>query len=73
MRARHTRPSAGRNRKKTAALLGLYLTAPLLMGGCPEFRDEAVNAIESATEGIVLAALDLFFDQFRGDSGTTRF
>lgn len=52
---------------------GLCLTVPLLMGGCPEFRDESINAIESATEGIVLAALDLFFDQFRSNTGTSRF
>jgi len=45
----------------------LIALAPLLMGGCPELRDEAVTAVQSATQGVVVAALDLFFEQFRSD------
>jgi hypothetical protein len=37
------------------------------MGGCPDFRNESVSAIETAARGVLDAALDLFFDQFRSD------
>jgi hypothetical protein len=55
------------------------------MGGCPEFRNDSVTAIDTATRAILLsdaesveafdtartgilsAALELFFDQFRTD------
>lgn len=47
--------------------VALMVLAPLMMGGCPEFRDEAVTAVQSATQGIVVAALDLFFQQFRSN------
>lgn len=49
------------------AALALCLLLPALMGGCPEFRNESVNAIETATRGLFNAALDLYFDQFRTD------
>ncbi len=49
------------------AALALCLLLPALMGGCPEFRNESVNAIETATRGVLNAALDLYFDQFRTD------
>ncbi len=40
---------------------------PVLMGGCPEFRNESINAIETASRGVFDAAMTLFFDQFRSD------
>ena len=49
------------------AVAGVFLALPLLMGGCPEFRNEIVNAFETAARGVVDAALDLAFDQFRTD------
>lgn len=49
------------------SILILYLLVPALMGGCPEFRNESITAIETATRGVLDAALDLFFDQFRTD------
>jgi hypothetical protein len=38
------------------------------MGGCPEFQDESVAALETATRGVVDAAVNLFFDQYRSDA-----
>ncbi|UCG32012.1 MAG: hypothetical protein JSU68_10145 [Phycisphaerales bacterium] len=64
-------------------ILALALLLPGLLGGCPEFRNSTVDAIDAATRdfifgttepldavgtagvGIMNAALDLFFDQFR--------
>ena len=37
------------------------------MGGCPEFRNESLDAVETASRGVLDAALDLFFDTFRSD------
>lgn len=42
--------------------------APLLAGGCPEFRDDAVDIFETAARSLLDAALDNWFDQFRSDS-----
>lgn len=52
---------------KKIALAGLFLLLPGVMGGCPEFRNESIDALETATRGVLDAALDLFFDQFRSD------
>jgi len=46
-------------------LLGLFLVIPTQMGGCPEFQNASVTAIETAMRGVLDAALDLAFDQFR--------
>ena len=54
-----------KKRYGTRLPLAIVLVLPLLMGGCPEFRDEAVTAVQSATQGIVVSALDLFFNQFK--------
>ena len=54
-----------KRRYRTRLPLAMVLALPLLMGGCPEFRDEAVTAVQTATQGIVVSALDLFFGQFR--------
>jgi hypothetical protein len=48
-------------------MLGLVLTLPLCMGGCPEFRNESVDAIETASRGLIDAALNLYFEQLRTD------
>ncbi|MCP4593506.1 MAG: hypothetical protein GY842_22440 [bacterium] len=48
-------------------LLALGLLLPMVMGGCPEFRNESVAAIETATRGVLNAGLDLLFDQYRTD------
>ncbi|MFH0981519.1 MAG: hypothetical protein V2A79_08270 [Planctomycetota bacterium] len=50
------------------AMAALLLLLPILMGGCPEFQDESVAAIETASRGVLNAGLDLFFDQFRTDA-----
>ena len=52
---------------KRLAVLTLCALLPALMGGCPDFRNESVNAVEGAAQGILSAALDMFFEQFRTD------
>lgn len=54
-------------RKNRMAPLVLLVVMPLMMGGCPDFRDESVSAVQTATQGILVAALDLFFDQYRSN------
>jgi hypothetical protein len=49
------------------ALIALCGLAPAMMGGCPEFRNDAVTAVETAVRGLLDAAVDLYFDQFRTD------
>ena len=49
------------------SLWGICLLMPVLMGGCPEFRNSSVDAVETAVRGIFDAALDLYFDQLRTD------
>jgi len=58
----------GTRRCRNAAGMVLCLMLPLLMGGCPEFQSQAVDAFETATRGVIDAAVDLFFDQFRPSS-----
>ncbi len=48
-------------------VFAVCLLLPFLMGVCPEFRNQSVTAIETATRGVANAAFDLFFDQFRTD------
>lgn len=40
------------------ALLSLCFLAPLLMGGCPEYRDEIVGVFETAARGVLLGTED---------------
>ena len=40
------------------ALLGLILLIPLLMGGCPEFRNDVVGVMETATRNAVFGTDD---------------
>jgi hypothetical protein len=51
------------------ALGTLCLLLPMILGGCPEFQDEFVNALDTAVSGLLNAALDLYFDQFRSSGG----
>lgn|GEM_PF-3392059 len=55
----------GRSKLTRLMLLGLFLVIPTQMGGCPEFQNASVTAIETAMRGVLDAALDLAFDQFR--------
>jgi hypothetical protein len=58
----------GTRRFRMAGGMLLCLILPLLMGGCPEFQSQAVDAFETATRSVIDAAVDLFFDQFRPSS-----
>lgn len=40
------------------SLLGLCALLPLLMGGCPEFRNDVVGVFESAARSTLLGAED---------------
>ena len=39
-------------------LLGLFALLPLLMGGCPEFRNDVVGVFETAMRSALLGAED---------------
>ena len=58
---------AWRRKGNRWALALLCILTPAVMGGCPEFRNESINAIETATRGVINAALTLLFDQYRSD------
>ena len=46
-------------RSKTCLpLLGLCLLLPLLMGGCPEFRNDVVGVFETATRSALFGTED---------------
>ena len=49
------------------AILIVCALLPGLMGGGPEFQNESVDAIEGAAQGILSAAVNAFFDQYRTD------
>ncbi len=49
------------------AVLAICTALPAMMGGCPEFRNESVTAFETASQGLLSAALNLYFDQLRSD------
>jgi hypothetical protein len=65
-----SQPRCKRGTSGRLALAFLGLLLPILMGGCPDFRDESVAAIETATRGVINAGLDLFFEQFTSDQTT---
>ena len=58
MRARshrkHTRAYTSYSPSTRTVLAALFLLLPLLMGGCPEYRDSVVGAIDRATRSVVL-------------------
>lgn len=58
--------SASRQRSRFA-LIALILLLPTMMGGCPEFRNEVVNALETAARSVLDSAFDQYFDQLRSD------
>ena len=51
-----TNASAGTTARR--ALLALCLLVPLLMGGCPEFRNDLVSVFETATRSALLGTDD---------------
>ncbi len=53
--------------KHKIALISILMALPLSMGGCPEFRNESINAVETASRGVIDAGVTLFFDQLRTD------
>ncbi len=58
----------GSVRNKTKyAVLAVIMLLPLNMGGCPEFRNESIDALETASRGVIDAAVTLYFDQLRTD------
>ena len=48
--------SLGSARRRS--VIGLCLMLPLLMGGCPEFRDDVVGVFETATRNALLGSED---------------
>lgn len=54
--SRNKRPS--KRSSHPLALWGLCLLLPFLMGGCPEFRNEVVNAVDTAVQGVVLGDVE---------------
>lgn len=57
--------SMKRRTLRTLGVFSLFFATPLLMGGCPEFQNQTVEAFETAFRSVVDSALTLFFDQFR--------
>ena len=56
-----------RRSARFGAVVAICTTLPALMGGCPEFRNESVTALETASQGFVSAVLNLYFNQLRSD------
>ncbi len=56
--------------KRTLPLLLLVMFLPAVLGGCPEFGNDLISAVDAFTRSINNAIIDLFFDQFRGDGVT---
>ena len=44
-----------RSLRSTGLLLALITTVPMLMGGCPEFRNDVINVANAATQAIVIS------------------
>ena len=64
MNNRQTRPL---RLAKGLATLVLAFTAPLMMGGCPQVRNTAVDAFETGMRDVLNTALDLYFEQWRSN------
>lgn len=59
-----------RAKVRKLALVGCLLAAtPLMMGGCQEFRDQSVTAVETATRGLIDAVVTAYFEALRSDAG----
>ncbi len=56
--------------KRLLPLLLLVLFLPAVLGGCPEFGNDLVNAVDAFTRSVNNAIIDLFFDLFRSDGVT---
>ena len=52
---------------RTFGVFSLLFASPLLMGGCPEFQNQAVEAFETAFRSVVDSGVTLLFDQFRSN------
>jgi len=63
-----SRGLAGQYRRNRWMALLVVALAPLAMGGCPEFQNQSVQAMETAVRGVVDAGVTLIFDQFRSSS-----
>lgn len=63
------KPSRPNCRNDLCVLGAMCLFLPMILGGCPDFQDEVVNAVDTAVSGLLNAALDLYFDQFRLNGG----
>ncbi len=63
------KPSRPNRRSDLCVLGAMCLLLPLILGGCPDFQGEVVNAVDTAVSGLLNAALDLYFDQFRPNGG----
>ena len=61
-------PRKPQRRPLPLAAIAFICLLPFLMGGCPEFRNDAVDVFETAARGLLDAALDAYFDQFRSDT-----
>ncbi len=54
--------------KRSLPLLLLLLLLPGVLGGCPEFANDMISALDAFTRNVLNAVVDVFFDQFRGDN-----
>ena len=54
--AKQVRPPSKRT-ARTRVVLALCLLLPGLLGGCPDFRNSMVDAIDAATRGILLGGV----------------
>lgn len=63
------RNKLGYHSQNRAAKRALLILVPIFMGGCPEVRNEAVDAFETATLQVLDSAVAQVFDVFR-DSNT---
>ncbi len=60
-------PSGQHHGRRRTCPWALWLLLPLLMGGCPEVRNEIVSALDTTTRDVVDVALNTFFEDLKGD------
>jgi hypothetical protein len=53
--------------RRGPTILLLLSMVPLTMGGCQDFRNDVVDAFETATRGLLDAALNAAFDSVRSE------
>ena len=59
----------GRKVRKVVLVGFLISATPLMLGGCQEFREQSVTAVETATRGLIDAIVTVYFDTLRSDGG----